>query len=357
MRSILVSIVVPVYNQKRERFERCIDSICNQTYQRIEAIVVDDGSSEENYLIEMEVCSKDKRIILLRQENAGSGAARNNGIKNANGEYILFLDSDDMLSEYAIEDAINCLAKEEADLVVGYIHKERETEWSNHFTNYKQINYIKLDTESEINEYINHIFGYHSKRFDRTDRYFCDGPVAKLCKRELLEQSTFDTQKFWGEDTIWNLKFTKLCQKIIISDNIWYYAFANQDSQTHIFRPNCKYEFKYRINQEKEIMNSLWPDCKKGLYTQVWTSMHYVFACYLIHKKNQDCIRKKYKDYLECNEEPVYQEMLKGIVFDQENSFAKKVIKKIIRYFSIHGPKLLAYYGWILALSYKHGER
>lgn len=354
---IRVSVVIPVYNTSRTRLERCIESVIKQSYQMFEVIVVDDGSTHDNLDIAREICDKDSRILLYSQENRGSGAARNLGIHKAKGDYILFLDSDDMLSEYSLEDATQCLERTNADMVVGQIHKEREIEWKNTLFQRKPLECIQLSSKKDIDEYINHILGYQNERFVHTDCYFCDGPVAKLCRRDLLLQCEFDSQKFWGEDTIWNLYFTKLCKTITVSNNIWYYTFANADSQTHVFRPSCEYEFKYRIHQEKEIMTDIWPDCMDGLYVQIWLSTYYIFTCYLIHSENKESFLQRYKVFLRCIRDPAYKIMLENITFEDEKVFYKRMLKIIIRTFSLHVPKLFAYVGWRAILGSKRGER
>lgn len=357
MEARLISIVIPVYNQNSARFERCINSIVKQSYEKFEVIVVDDGSTKEILSLISAICARDSRISLISQQNSGAGVARNLGVQKAKGEFVLFVDSDDMLSDYALEDALQCLNQTRADMVVGQVHKEKETEWKNKLAEREDRECLLLDKEEEITEYINHIMGYQNKRFLLPDRYFCDGPVAKLCKRKILIQSPFGTEKFWGEDTIWNLKFTKQCKKIAISKNVWYYAFANEDSQTHVFRPECEYEFKYRIRQEKDFISVFWPDCIEGLYAQIWISTYYIFACYLLHRDNKESFGRKYKVFLNCIKQPVYREMLKGISFKDEEIFFKRFIKKSIRIFSLYGPKALAYLGWKITLSLKKGER
>ena len=75
----LVSIIVPVYNTE-SYLEKCLNSILNQTYKNIEVIIIDDGSTDNSYKILQEFQNKDKRIILLHQDNSGQGVARNKGI-------------------------------------------------------------------------------------------------------------------------------------------------------------------------------------------------------------------------------------------------------------------------------------
>lgn len=91
-----VSIIVPVYNSGKN-IEACIKSILNQTYEDFELILVNDGSKDNSGEICKEYAAKDKRIVLIEQENAGVSAARNRGIDHAGGDYIVFVDSDDII--------------------------------------------------------------------------------------------------------------------------------------------------------------------------------------------------------------------------------------------------------------------
>ena len=114
----LVSIVLPVYNSEtcmRSAIESCI----NQTYENIEIIIVDDGSTDNTAQIANEYANKDKRIIVLSQENVGSSGARNNGLKHASGEYVQFLDSDDSLEKNALEISVKEMEScPEADFLI-----------------------------------------------------------------------------------------------------------------------------------------------------------------------------------------------------------------------------------------------
>ena len=98
---MLFSIIIPVFNV--EKYLRdCLDSVIHQTYSEWEAICVNDGSSDGSAGIMEEYAEKDSRIRIVSQENAGTAAARNTGIKEAAGDYIFFLDSDDWLEPNAL---------------------------------------------------------------------------------------------------------------------------------------------------------------------------------------------------------------------------------------------------------------
>ena len=110
----LVSVIVPVYNTENY-IGRCINSILQQSYSFFELLLIDDGSSDDSGLIVEEYAKKDSRIHVFHQVNAGVSAARNLGIKEAHGEYVTFIDSDD----YINKDCLLNLVVPDYDLVIG----------------------------------------------------------------------------------------------------------------------------------------------------------------------------------------------------------------------------------------------
>ncbi len=97
MSDFLISVIVPVYNIEKEYLERCIQSICDQTYQNLEILLVDDGATDGSGAVCDEFAKRDGRIRVFHKENGGSSSARNLGIQEAKGEYIGFIDSDDYI--------------------------------------------------------------------------------------------------------------------------------------------------------------------------------------------------------------------------------------------------------------------
>lgn len=103
------SIIIPVYNVE-QYLRDCLDSVLNQTFSDWEAICVNDGSTDGSSVILDEYAAKDSRFKMISQNNAGTAAARNTGLKVANGDYIFFLDSDDWIEDYALQilaDSVN----------------------------------------------------------------------------------------------------------------------------------------------------------------------------------------------------------------------------------------------------------
>ena len=120
----LISIIIPIYNLENYLTE-CLESVINQTYKDIEIICVNDSSTDNSLNILNEYAKKDNRIKIINQEHSGPGAARNTGIKNSKGEYILFVDGDDWIENNLAELAYNKISKCNADIVI-YAHNNIE---------------------------------------------------------------------------------------------------------------------------------------------------------------------------------------------------------------------------------------
>ena len=114
---IKVSVILPVYNTGKY-LRQCLESIENQTLKNFEVFCVDDGSTDDSVEIISEYVKKDSRFHLLKQKNAGGGAARNHGMEAAKGEYLAFLDSDDFFEPGLLEKQAKRLDETKADLSV-----------------------------------------------------------------------------------------------------------------------------------------------------------------------------------------------------------------------------------------------
>ena len=114
--TVLVSIIIPAYNTA-QYIHRAIASSLRQTHADIEAIVIDDGSKADTLTVARSFAEKDSRVRVYHQENAGVSAARNFGIREAKGEYLMILDSDDWLEDCAVEMMLDAQARNPGKLV------------------------------------------------------------------------------------------------------------------------------------------------------------------------------------------------------------------------------------------------
>ena len=110
----LVSIIVPVYNVK-PYLNRCVDSLLGQSYQNMELLLVDDGSTDGSETLCDEYAAQDARVRVLHKKNGGLSDARNAGVDAAKGEYLSFVDGDDWVSPYYIENLYRALEQAGAD--------------------------------------------------------------------------------------------------------------------------------------------------------------------------------------------------------------------------------------------------
>ncbi len=111
-----VTIVIPVYNTKKY-LKKCVDSLTEQTYRNIEVLLVDDGSTDGSSELCDEIANKDERVRVIHKANGGVAAARNLGIDEAEGEYVMFVDSDDWLDTDAVETLVEHADKNNVDVI------------------------------------------------------------------------------------------------------------------------------------------------------------------------------------------------------------------------------------------------
>lgn len=122
----LISVIVPIY--KVENYlHQCVDSILNQTYKNLEVILVDDGSPDGCPAICDEYVQQDERVKVIHKKNGGLSDARNAGMAVAKGEYLSFVDSDDLLPPNAMETLLNIALYQQADMVIGGHNRFEDT--------------------------------------------------------------------------------------------------------------------------------------------------------------------------------------------------------------------------------------
>lgn len=124
METSLVSIIIPVYNVEKY-LDRCVQSVFLQSYKNLEIILIDDGSPDSCPRLCDEYGNIDKRVRVLHKKNEGLGLARNSGLALATGKYVLFIDSDDYLSENMVEKLVCQAEFMNADIVYCIIRKTK----------------------------------------------------------------------------------------------------------------------------------------------------------------------------------------------------------------------------------------
>ncbi|WP_372345099.1 CDP-glycerol glycerophosphotransferase family protein [Streptomyces sp. KL116D] len=119
-----LSVVVPIYNVE-EFLDPCLRSLADQTAHDLEVVMIDDGSTDDSPEVARAFADADERFVLVRQENAGLGAARNAGVRRATGAHLAFVDSDDVVPPDAYERMLAALERTGSDFATGNVHRLR----------------------------------------------------------------------------------------------------------------------------------------------------------------------------------------------------------------------------------------
>ena len=193
-----VSIIVPIYNTGKY-LKRCLDSIINQTYQNLEIILVNDGSTDDSPKIAESYAKKDPRIKLLNQPNSGQSSARNAGIKKATGDYISFIDSDDEINSKFIENLLQLYSNDASIAVCGHRYNLLKEGTSKNLYQSE----LKPRRKNESQK------AYILKLLTKDGRmYSCNN---KLFKASIIKKHTirFDEKLNFAEDTKFVLDYLK----------------------------------------------------------------------------------------------------------------------------------------------------
>lgn len=202
-----VSIIIPVYNVELYLSE-CLESVLRQTYEYLEVILIDDGSTDSSGRICDEYAAKDNRTVVVHQKNAGAANAKNAGLDLSTGDYIAFVDSDDIVDEKWIETMLMHLTKEDADLV--------ECDFDS-FTKTKMTHPVKRGTGLQLfspNAYMEQYLDYW------TNGLFC----LKVFHRELTNGIRFRSERRCIDDEFYTYKVVSNAKKIVrIEDTLYHY--------------------------------------------------------------------------------------------------------------------------------------
>lgn len=210
---IKVSVIVPFYNTYKY-IEKCLNSLVNQTLKNIEIILINDGSTDDSVEIAKAFREKDSRIKIINQENKKQGAARNAGMKIAQGEYIGFVDSDDWVDLDYFEKLYNAAKKYDSDIALA--------------TNVR-IGYRKTKKRLKITE--EKLYTSLADKFNICNHYKNECPTNKIYRKELLDNNNIVwPEGVYCEDKIFTTKSVYYANGIVSVPNINYYYFRNPHS-------------------------------------------------------------------------------------------------------------------------------
>ena len=241
-----VSIIIPVYNAEKY-LSQCLDSILFQTLKNIEIICVDDGSADNSYKILEEYAQKDSRIKVIHQENKGSSAARNAGLKVASGKYIGYVDSDDWIEPQMFEQLYQVAESNQVDMVSsGYLMEGAYT--SEH---YDSVSSGLFCGDKMENLRANTIYCMEQKDVGLRGALWC-----KLFLRDLLMKVQLQVPETlsFSEDKMCVITYVLEAKSVFVLKETYYHYRIHSLSMVH--KPNS--EYLYRVNEVYKYLTTLY---------------------------------------------------------------------------------------------------
>ena len=324
-----VSIIAPMYNVE-EYLEKCIDSIVNQTLEEIEIILVDDGSPDNSGKIAEKYAKNDYRIKVIHKKNGGVSAARNDGLKIATGEYVLFCDADDWLDNKCCEVLYKNAKENNSDISIGDVYMaypEKNTHirfYANDFCIDKKVERKKLIKATINRTYCDNppeegvAFGY-------------GGPWNKLVRRKLLTDNNieFDVRtKGVFDDILYTAYILENAQIVsYISYPVYYYRQV-ETSITNSYKANMleinslifvswnEFFEKYEDNEEFQ----------KPYYACIIRRISETLKLYYLTPQNPKSKKELQKEYYEMIKKNPYQKAIKNVEMNKLSRRQKLIV-------------------------------
>lgn len=319
------SIIIPVYNTPKELLTKCIQSVLAQSYDNFECIIIDDGSDKKCYEDIEEIAKTDSRIRTIHLRHVGNSHARNYGLSISSGEYITYVDSDDIITPLMLEDAYYYVKKYNPDMILGLVKSYNGGDFE-YLQSYKAVEELFLYGRAQVGDLYEHIWGYRKNRLLFDEGYITSGPVARIIKKDVAEESFFPSEEYITEDVLWNANILSKTKSVIVISKIWYAYYKHPGSKSRKYYNDGPDAFNKQVEAYKEYNIKYWPDRKKGLYRMLWQEIAMYFRIYLNDKRISWF--KRYKLYKDIFRKPEYIDMINNIDFSYERSWIKRITRK-----------------------------
>ncbi len=239
----LVSVIIPVYNREQV-LEECVASVLRQTHQQFEIILIDDGSTDSTAAVCKALSVQDKRIIFLESDHGGVSAARNIGLSQAHGEYVFFLDSDDIIHWQLLETLVKGMKTHNAAISGTEVANVHERNWHK-----AQKAILGSDETGEIT-YVKHT--------DALRQMLCKNcPLSMIggvmMRRDLIGETEFRTDLFIGEDFYFIYENMLKGPDAVFLRQRWYYGRIHKNNSSWSYDFNG---FWTRFHRRKLVWES-----------------------------------------------------------------------------------------------------
>lgn len=304
----LISVIVPIYNVEKY-LRRCLDSICNQMYQNLEIVLVDDGSTDSSGKIADEYARRDTRFHVMHKQNGGLSDARNVGLSYCHGTYIVFVDSDDYVTEDYVMVLYDLLKHNHADIsVVSLTHQEEE------------LSKISDSAAAKI---------YNTKEAlqDLLYQRISASANAKMYRAELFSDIRYPKGRLY-EDVIATYQIFEKATKVVWCDIKKYWYYVRTDSIVRSAFNVKKMDYVYNCEEVLEEVKKKYPALSKAAESRLlWAAIH-IWVNFTERKKYPEQYQYVYK---------TIKQYRKSVLSDKAVSTRNKLVV------------LLTYFGWHLS--------
>lgn len=256
MNEPLVSVIVPVYNTEAY-LKECVDSIVNQTYQNLEIILVDDGATDGCPEICDEYALEDQRVRVIHKTNGGLSTAREAGILNSNGKYLMIVDSDDWIDLDTIGECVRVAEGDNSECVLfSYVKEYGNRSIANYLFSYSFC-YGEEETEEKIHR---RIIGFRKEELQHPERIDNLSTLwGKLYKKEIALKGRIVSEREVGtsEDIIFNIYALEQCKSVsYIHQCFYHYRRSNLQAATMKYKPQLYEKWKRLYEIFNEYINN-----------------------------------------------------------------------------------------------------
>lgn len=292
MNKHLITVVIPVYNVENYVYD-CIQSVINQTYKNLEIIVVNDGSTDNSGDICDELAKSDNRVKVIHKKNGGLSSARNIGIDNANGTYIVFVDSDDTIDCSMIEKLLNICCNNCADIAICnryYVYDDGKKKLRYPKNKYDLI----MNSEEAIKEL-------------NSFRYFDMSAWGKIYSINLFREIRFPIGKL-SEDYFIMYKLFDSATRIVCNFEPLYYYYQRKGSISK--KAELHYDFVQAAYEQMRYVERKYPKLVKCVHAAYASAATTVYGIVLksggkVRKKDrkrlQEIVRNNFKYVFLCD--------------------------------------------------------
>ena len=304
-----VSVIIPIYNAERY-LKECLESVVNQTYRNLDIVLIDDGSKDQSLKICREYQEKDSRVRVISKNNEGVSATRNRGIEEARGQWISFVDSDDIIAEDYVKDLVRGLSE---DVDICFVNSTKDlSELNKHDSGESVIIEICKDTLQLFER------GLLNKYAIKTPIHLTS-TCAKLYNKDFLSENSifFPKGLVKSEDAIFNMYVYHYATKGKWCNKPLYYYRMNAESATHRYDVDVVETYEKHLELIYEFYaEKSYPDFENDYNVRVFFDMIYCIVNKFCHINNPEHYRDRNKEFLRMVKRDPFQHSLESIKTD-----------------------------------------